>query len=74
MEKKWVFKWKKTKFKGKKNSDLWSIFLEIYDTQKIKFFWIKGHNNHPQNERCDHLAFEASKSKKLEIDHQYEKE
>ena len=50
------------------------MFLEIYDTQKIKFFWIKGHNNHPQNERCDHLAFEASKSKKLEIDHEYEKE
>ena len=74
VEKKWVFKWKKTKFKGKKNSDLWSMFLEIYDTQKIKFFWIKGHNNHPQNERCDHLAFEASKSKKLEIDHEYEKE
>ena len=74
VEKKWVFKWKKTKFKGKKNSDLWSMFLEIYDTQKIKFFWIKGHNNHPQNERCDHLAFEASKSKKLDIDHEYEKE
>lgn len=34
VEKKWVFKWKKTKFKGKKNSDLWSMFLEIYDTQK----------------------------------------
>ena len=74
VEKKWFFKWKKTKFKGKKNSDLCSMCLEIYDTQKIKFFWIKGHNNHPQNERCDHLAFEASKSKKLEIDHEYEKE
>ena len=74
VEKKWVFKWKKTKFKGKKNSDLWSIFLEIYDTQKIKFFWIKGHNNHPQNERCDHLAFEASKSDNLDIDHEYERQ
>mgnify|MGYP007000395487 len=29
--------------------------------------------NHPQNERCDHLAFEASKSKNLDIDHEYEK-
>ena len=61
-------------FKGKKNSDLWKSFLGIYPTQKIKFFWIKGHNNHPQNERCDHLAFEASKSKNLDIDHEYEKE
>ena len=74
VEKKWVFNWEKKDFKGKKNSDLWKSFLGIYQTQKIKFFWIKGHNNHPQNERCDHLAFEASKSKNLNIDHEYEKE
>ena len=74
VEKKWVFNWEKKDFKGKKNSDLWKSFLGIYQTQKIKFFWIKGHNNHPQNERCDHLAFEASKLKNLDIDHEYEKE
>ena len=74
VEKKWVFNWEKKDFKGKKNSDLWKSFLGIYPTQKIKFFWIKGHNNHPQNERCDHLAFEASKSKNLDIDYEYEKE
>ena len=28
----------------------------------IKFNWIKGHNNHPQNERCDMLAVIAAKS------------
>ena len=74
VEKKWVYKWKKKDFKGKKNTDLCKIFLGIYPTQKIKFFWIKGHNNHPQNERCDHLAFEASRSKNLDTDHEYEKE
>ena len=74
VEKKWVFNWEKKEFKGKKNSDLWNIFLDVYETQKIKFFWIKGHNNHPQNERCDHLAFEASKSNKLNIDHEYERQ
>ena len=74
VKKKWVFNWEKKDFKGKKNSDLWKSFLGIYQTQKIKFFWIKGHNNHPQNERCDHLAFEASKSKNLDIDQEYEKE
>ena len=74
VEKKWVFNWETKGFKGKKNSDLWKSFLKIYPTQKIKFFWVKGHNNHPQNERCDHLAFEASKSKNLDIDHEYEKE
>ena len=74
VKKKWVFNWEKKDFKGKKNSDLWKSFLGIYQTQKIKFFWIKGHNNHPQNERCDNLAFEASKSKNLDIDLGYEKE
>ena len=74
VEKKWVFNWKKKEFKGKKNSDLWNLFLDVYETQKIKFFWIKGHNNHPQNERCDHLAFEASKSDNLDIDHEYERQ
>ena len=74
VEKKWVFNWEIKDFKGKKNSDLWKSFLRIYPSQKIKFFWVKGHNNHPQNERCDHLAFEASKSKNLDIDYEYEKE
>ena len=74
VEKGWLFDWEKKDFKNKKNPDLWRRFLEIYKNHNIKFKWIKGHNNHPQNERCDHLAFEASKSKKLEIDHEYEKE
>ena len=65
------FKWKKTKFKGKKNSDLWSMFLEIYDTQKIKFFWIKGHNNDFYNERCDFLANLAAKNSNLLEDKGY---
>ena len=74
VEKQWVFNWEKKGYKGKKNSDLWKSFLSIYQTQEIRFFWIKGHNNHPQNERCDQLAFEASKLKNLNIDYEYEKE
>lgn len=72
VEKKWVFNWKKNNFKNKKNIDLWTKFLKIYPTHSIKFIWIKGHNNHPQNERCDNLAVEASKKKHLLIDHGYE--
>ena len=63
VEKKWVFNWQKNKFKKKKNVDLWTKFLRIYPKHSIKFIWIKGHNNHPQNERCDSLAVEASKKK-----------
>ena len=48
VEKKWLFDWKKKKFKGKKNSDLWERFLKVYKKHKIYFQWIRGHNNHPQ--------------------------
>lgn len=73
VEKKWVFKWKKNNFKNKKNIDLWSEFLNIYPSYTMRFMWIKGHNDHPQNERCDYLAVEASKKSNLLIDEIYEK-
>ena len=73
VEKKWVFKWKTTNFKNKKNVDLWLDFLKLFDKNTIKFNWIKGHNNHPQNEKCDKLAFDASKSKNSSLDFEYEK-
>ena len=62
VEKKWVFGWKTKNFKGKKNSDLWKRFLKVYALHEIRFQWIKGHNDHPQNERCDQLAVEAAKN------------
>ncbi len=58
VEKKWVFGWEKKNFKGKKNPDLWLRFLELYEKHQIKFKWIKGHNDHIENERCDELARE----------------
>jgi ribonuclease HI len=73
VEKKWVFKWKTTNFKNKKNVDLWLDFLKLFNKNTIKFNWIKGHNNHPQNEKCDKLAFDASKSKNSSLDLEYEK-
>ncbi len=59
----WLFNWQKKGFKDRKNPDLWRRFLLIYKKNKVKFEWIKGHNDHPQNERCDKLAVAASKSK-----------
>jgi|TARA_Y100000994_G_C15518733_1_gene370728 ribonuclease HI len=73
IEKKWVFNWEKKNFKGKKNHDLWKRLLEIYREHEIKFSWIKGHNNHPQNERCDFLALQSAKGSSLSIDEFYEK-
>jgi ribonuclease HI len=56
VEKKWVLGWEKKGFAGRKNSDLWKRFLKVYRKHQVDFKWIKGHNNHPQNERCDELA------------------
>ncbi|MEZ4787928.1 MAG: ribonuclease HI [Flavobacterium haoranii] len=74
VEKGWVFGWEKKYFSGKKNPDLWMRFLKIYRQHKVKFQWIKGHNNHPENERCDQLAVMASEQEKLNIDTFYERE
>lgn len=72
--KRWVFGWEKKNFTGKKNPDLWMRFLKIYRKHQVDFKWIKGHSNHPQNERCDQLAVMASQQEKLSIDTFYEKE
>lgn len=60
VELKWVFGWEKKNFKDKKNPDLWKRFLLVYRKQKVKFHWIRGHNGHPMNERCDELATQAA--------------
>ena len=74
VEKKWVFGWEKKGFKDKKNPDLWMRFLKIYRQHQVDFKWIKGHNNHIQNERCDELAVMASGLPNLSVDAFYEKE
>lgn len=60
IEKAWVFRWRKTGFKKKKNVDLWRRLLNVYEKHQVKFIWIKGHANIKENERCDQLAVQAS--------------
>jgi len=72
VEKKWVFEWEKLNFKKKKNPDLWKRFLIIYRKHNVTFTWIKGHNNHPENERCDYMANKAARSSNLIKDTYYE--
>lgn len=57
----WVYKWKANNWKkaDKKpalNVDLWEVLLNLLDKHKVTFVWVKGHNEHPENERCDRLA------------------
>lgn len=74
VEKGWVFDWEKKQFKKKKNPDLWKRFLAIYRLHQVRFVWVKGHANIPDNERCDQLAVQASMGNNLPADTVYEAE
>ena len=71
VEKGWVFGWEKKGFAKKKNPDLWKRFLQVYRQHKVKFVWIKGHAEIPENECCDRLAVAAA-GKNLQADVYYE--
>ena len=74
IEKKWVYGWLQKGFAGKKNKDLWLRYLEVSKLHQIKFVWVRGHDGHPENERCDELAVAAGKQKDLLIDSVFEME
>lgn len=58
--KKWVRNgWKTSTRKPVKNADLWKRLLELVEGRDCEWSWIEGHNNHPENERCDTLANQA---------------
>ena len=48
--------WRKADKKPALNPDLWEILLDELKKHEYEFVWIKGHNGHPENERCDALA------------------
>ena len=57
----WVYSWKKNGWRkaDKKpalNPDLWEELLSLLEVHTVTFTWVKGHNEHPENERCDRLA------------------
>lgn len=70
----WVFQWESKGFKKKKNPDLWIRFLKIYRKHKVRFVWIKGHDNNTENEICDRLAVNAYKGSNLSEDAGYNTE
>lgn len=57
----WIKKdWKRGKNEPVKNIDLWKRLLKAKEPHKVTFNWVKGHDGHPQNERCDELATSAA--------------
>jgi ribonuclease HI len=72
INKQWIKKWESKNFDGVKNNDLWIEFNSIRKNfNDIQFNWIKGHNGHPENEKCDELAQAAAQEKQLKIDYGY---
>ena len=57
----WIVKWKSNGFRNTKkkpvlNSDLWKQLDALNSMHQVKWYWIKGHSGHPENERADALA------------------
>ena len=48
--------WKKADKSPALNPDLWERLLDLLKIHKVTFVWVKGHDGHPYNERCDRLA------------------
>jgi ribonuclease HI len=73
VEKGWVYGWKskgwrKTGNKPVLNVDLWERMLKQIGKHKVSFKWIRGHDGHVENERCDALAVAASMERDLPED------
>jgi ribonuclease HI len=58
----WMANWKQNgwrtanKKQAVKNVDLWQRLDELTQQHEIRWIWVKGHNGHTENERCDALA------------------
>ncbi|MGN8921174.1 ribonuclease HI [Lachnospiraceae bacterium HCP28S3_F9] len=65
----WMKKgWKRGKNEPVKNVDLWKRLLKAKEPHHVTFIWVKGHDGHPQNERCDTLATTAADGNDLIVD------
>ena len=73
VEKRWVYGWKAKGWRRSGNGvvlniDLWERILKLIAKHTVKFQWVRGHNGHPENERCDVLAVAAASSPNLPED------
>ena len=62
----WVYGWREKGWRrGKdelKNPDLWAELYDLVKSHEVTFIWVKGHNGHDYNERCDKLACDFADS------------
>ena len=53
--------WKRSRRSPVKNLELWKQLDELRHRHEINPIWIRGHSDHPENQRCDQLAVEAAR-------------
>ena len=63
--------WRLANRKQALNADLWGELLELAH-ERVAFEWVRGHDEHPENERCDAMAVAARLGKDLPPDLGYE--
>ncbi len=69
----WIKKgWKRGKNEPVKNTELWKRLLTAMQPHQVRYIWVKGHDGHEQNERCDQLATSAADGENLLIDEVFE--
>ncbi len=65
----WIKKgWRRTKNEEVKNVDLWQRLIAAAKPHRVTWNWVRGHNGHTENERCDRLATAAADSDDLAED------
>ena len=52
--------WRKADKKPALNADLWEELLNLVEQHQMTYVWVKGHEGHPFNERCDRMAVSAA--------------
>lgn len=60
----WLGDWVKRDFKKVKNPDLWMEYIKVAKPHRVNAIWVRGHDGHPENERCDVLAKEEAQKMK----------
>ncbi len=60
----WLAGWVRRNFAKVKNPDLWKAYLEAAAPHRIHAIWVRGHDGHEENERCDVIAKEEAERQK----------
>lgn len=61
----WLESWVKRNFAKVKNPELWKRYIEVAKQHRVSATWVRGHDGHEENERCDKIAKEEAQKLKI---------